>query len=166
MNREVHVRFWESLGVRFPWATQLHVACEGLDSLGHCDARALACNPYVTARLKHVRRLNPVGDDADDLWKSFSSVKKHLAARCTSFTDCLCSGVCREAVDHSLAFDRGLGSFEKCEVRRWRPGNLPTLRTMAGELDDWLVLRRESEAAASARCYSGCDHEVWCPCEA
>ena len=23
MNREVHVRFWESLGVRFPWATQL-----------------------------------------------------------------------------------------------------------------------------------------------
>ena len=23
MNREVHVRFWEGLGVRFPWATQL-----------------------------------------------------------------------------------------------------------------------------------------------
>ena len=23
MNREIHVRFWESLGVRFPWATQL-----------------------------------------------------------------------------------------------------------------------------------------------
>ena len=22
MNREVHVRFWEGLGVRFPWATQ------------------------------------------------------------------------------------------------------------------------------------------------
>jgi hypothetical protein len=21
MNREIHVRFWESLGVRFPWAT-------------------------------------------------------------------------------------------------------------------------------------------------
>jgi hypothetical protein len=24
MNREVHVRFWEGLAVRFPWATQLH----------------------------------------------------------------------------------------------------------------------------------------------
>ena len=23
MNREIHVRFWEGLGVRFPWATQL-----------------------------------------------------------------------------------------------------------------------------------------------
>ncbi len=23
MNREVHVRFWEGLAVRFPWATQL-----------------------------------------------------------------------------------------------------------------------------------------------
>ena len=23
MKREVHVRFWEGLGVRFPWATQL-----------------------------------------------------------------------------------------------------------------------------------------------
>ena len=21
MNREIHVRFWESLGVQFPWAT-------------------------------------------------------------------------------------------------------------------------------------------------
>ena len=33
MNREVHVRFWESLGVRFPWATQLAlcVATSGLD---------------------------------------------------------------------------------------------------------------------------------------
>ena len=31
MNREVHVRFWESLGVRFPWATQLREmrACDG-----------------------------------------------------------------------------------------------------------------------------------------
>jgi len=24
MNREVHVRFWEGLAVRFHWATQLH----------------------------------------------------------------------------------------------------------------------------------------------
>jgi hypothetical protein len=24
MNREVHVRFWEGLGVRFPWATRLY----------------------------------------------------------------------------------------------------------------------------------------------
>ena len=23
MNREVHVRFWEGLGVQLPWATQL-----------------------------------------------------------------------------------------------------------------------------------------------
>ena len=23
MNREIHVRFWEGLGVRFPWATRL-----------------------------------------------------------------------------------------------------------------------------------------------
>ena len=26
MNREIHVRFWEGLGVRFPWATQLGLA--------------------------------------------------------------------------------------------------------------------------------------------
>jgi hypothetical protein len=26
MNREVHVRFWEGLAVRFRWATQLLVA--------------------------------------------------------------------------------------------------------------------------------------------
>jgi len=26
MNREVHVRFWEGLGVRFPRATQLSAA--------------------------------------------------------------------------------------------------------------------------------------------
>ena len=29
MNREVHVRFWEGLGVRFPWATRLHCGEEG-----------------------------------------------------------------------------------------------------------------------------------------
>ena len=39
MNREVHVRFWESLGVRFPWATQLvsrrcDLCSYGLDSGG------------------------------------------------------------------------------------------------------------------------------------
>ena len=34
MNREVHVRFWESLGVRFPWATQLCVTNTTLDEHG------------------------------------------------------------------------------------------------------------------------------------
>ena len=32
MNREVHVRFWEGLGVRFPRATQLG-ACRSRDPI-------------------------------------------------------------------------------------------------------------------------------------
>ena len=31
MNREVHVRFWEGVGVRFPRATRLIVRRSGLD---------------------------------------------------------------------------------------------------------------------------------------
>ena len=31
MNREIHVRFWESLKVRFPWATHLRRVLEGFD---------------------------------------------------------------------------------------------------------------------------------------
>jgi hypothetical protein len=29
MNREIHVRFWEGLRVRFPWATHLSTSLEG-----------------------------------------------------------------------------------------------------------------------------------------
>ena len=31
MNREIHVRFWEGLGVRFPRAT--HLFCSGCDGI-------------------------------------------------------------------------------------------------------------------------------------
>ena len=39
MNREIHVRFWESAGVRFPRATQL-AAIEGH---AHAERRMSAC---------------------------------------------------------------------------------------------------------------------------
>ena len=49
MNREIHVRFWESLGVQFPWAThfarqvgQCAFACEGFCSPLCATARAVA----------------------------------------------------------------------------------------------------------------------------
>ena len=32
MNREIHVRFWESLGVRFPWATHCMICLTPVES--------------------------------------------------------------------------------------------------------------------------------------
>lgn len=127
------------------------MAREGLDTLRHCDAGALALNPGMAPRLKHVRRLNPVRDDADDLWEPFGSVQKHLAAGCAGFADCLCSGVGSEVVDDRLALRLRLGHLEECEVRGRRFGNLSALQAVAGELKDWLACRFESDGAASAR---------------
>ena len=39
MNREIHVRFWEGLGVRFPRATHLEYFLRSLLYLSSCESR-------------------------------------------------------------------------------------------------------------------------------
>ena len=51
MNREVHVRFWEGLAVRFRWATQL--------SQSRISVRALVEQIQLITR----KGLNVIGDD-------------------------------------------------------------------------------------------------------
>ena len=47
MNREVHVRFWERLGVKFPWATR---QSQRRSTVGfRCDASTMARD---TARVR------------------------------------------------------------------------------------------------------------------
>ena len=41
MNREIHVRFWEGLGVRFPRATHLFCSgCDGIDEDQKLDQKS------------------------------------------------------------------------------------------------------------------------------
>ena len=47
MNREIHVRFWEGLGVRFPWATHL------------ARRQRERCSELVPLRQALVRQLPP-----------------------------------------------------------------------------------------------------------
>lgn len=78
MNREIHVRFWEGLRVRFPWATHLAVDLLQYSQRGVTEMLSSSGIPLPAYPQKLVggnilskeltrHRQDPYGQTADDL---------------------------------------------------------------------------------------------------
>ena len=54
MNREIHVRFWEGLGVQFPWATHLGTTLDSLSAIRVCQPGPVARHFWMMVSGKRI----------------------------------------------------------------------------------------------------------------